>query len=264
MPAPAPIPRRTRPLSGHAASSRVAPPEGRLRRFPSSPPVPRLPANQSVSETHKDLCVSGMNFNRFRDRFHRFACFSGAQVLAAFPGFARGNYREWIAHGYLVRLRRDWYAFADTAEIPGICDHVASRIYSPSYLSCETVLSRCGLIPESVVQLVSCTPLKTARFENPFGQFAYRTLKPSLMFGYVPVPLPGGLHAFAATPSKALCDFLHLNPHLSSPDDLEALRLDPELLADLFDSGELPRTAARFASPALSRRLDLLRKVCLP
>ena len=205
-----------------------------------------------------------MNFHRFRDRFHRFACFSVDQVLAAFPSFDRNNYRGWLAHGYLVRLRRGWYAFADAAEIPGISDHVASRIYSPSYLSCETVLSRCGLIPESVVQLVSCTPLKTARFENPFGQFTYRTLKPSLMFGYVPVSLPGGLHAFAATPSKALCDFLHLNPRLSTPEDLEDLRLDPELLADLFDSGELPRTAARFASAALSRRLDLLRKVCLP
>jgi len=205
-----------------------------------------------------------MNYQRFREHFHRYACFSGDQVRAAFPGFDRGNYREWLAHGYIVRLRRGWYAFSDAAGIPGIADHVAGRLYSPSYLSCETVLSRCGLIPESVVQLVSCTTLKTAFFENPFGEFSYRALKPSLFFGYAPVALSGGLHAFAATPAKALCDFLHLNPRLSSPGDFASLRLDGDLLAALVSSGELARTAARFASPSLSRRLALLEKVCLP
>ena len=205
-----------------------------------------------------------MTFQRFRERFRCFACFSGGEVRAAFPGFDRGNYREWIAHGYLRRLRRGWYAFADAAGIPGISDHLAGRIYSPSYLSCETVMSRCGLIPESVVQLVSCTSLKTAYFENAFGQFTYRTLKPSLMFGYAPASLPGGLHAFAASPEKALCDFLHLNPGLSTPDDIEALRLDADILSGLFASGALERTAARFGSAALSRRLALVRKVVLP
>lgn len=206
-----------------------------------------------------------MNFHLFRDRFHRYACFSIEQVRAAFPSFDRGNFREWLRHGYLLRLRRGWFAFSDAASLPGISDHVAGILHSPSYLSCETVLSRSGLIPESVVQLTSCTTLKPAFFENSFGQFSYRTLKPSLFFGYAPAILPSGLSAPVATPAKALCDFLYLNPSLSStPDALEALRLDPDILAPLFDSGELPLTAARFGSATLSARVALLRKVCLP
>lgn len=206
-----------------------------------------------------------MNFQLFRDRFHRYACFSLDHVRAAFPSFDRGNFHEWLRHGYLLRLRRGWFAFADATSIPGISDHIAGLLHSPSYLSCETVLSRCGLIPESVVQLTSCTTLKPAFFENPFGQFSYRTLKPSLFFGYVPANLPSGLPATIATPAKALCDFLYLNPALtSSPEALSALRLDPDVLAPLFDSGELPRTAARFASPTISARIELLRTVCLP
>lgn len=206
-----------------------------------------------------------MNYQLFRNRFRRYACFSIEQGRAAFPSFAPGNYHEWLRHGYLLRLRRGWFAFADAASIPGISDHIAGILHAPSYLSCETVLSRCGLIPESVVQLTSCTTLKPAFFENAFGQFSYRTLKPSLFFGYTPSLLPSGLPVPVATPAKALCDFLYLNPALAaSPEAIEALRLDPEVLAPLFDSGGLLLTAARFASAALSARVELVRKVCLP
>lgn len=205
-----------------------------------------------------------MNFHLFREGFHRYACFSLNQIRAAFPSFDCGNLHEWLRHGYLLRLRRGWFAFSDAANLPGISDHVASLLHSPSYLSCETVLSRCGLIPESVVQLTSCTTLKPAFFENAFGQFSYRTLKPALFFGYDTVVLPSGLSASVATPSKALCDYLYLNPALAStPADLEALRLDSDILAPLFNTGNLPLTVARFASPTLSARVELLRKVYL-
>lgn len=218
-----------------------------------------------ISEPCHNSPVLRMNFHLFRERFHRYACFSLDQVRAAFPSFDRGNLHEWLRHGYLLRLRRGWFAFSDAAGLPGISDHVAGILHSPSYLSCETVLSRCGLIPESVVQLTSCTTLKPAFFENAFGQFSYRTLKPALFFGYAAVILPSGLPASVATPAKALCDYLYLNPSLSStPSALEELRLDPGILAPLFDSGDLPRTAVRFASATLSARVALLRKVCLP
>lgn len=202
-----------------------------------------------------------MNYIAFRERFHFFACFSNEQVMAAFPHFDRGNYSSWLEKGYIKRLRRSWYAFADVADTPGIGDYFAGRIYSPSYLSCEHVMARAGLIPESVVQFTSVTSLKTASFKNDFGEFFYRTVKPQLMFGYGVETVGAGLPVQVATPAKALCDFLYLNSQYDTPDEIDALRLDPDVLADICRNGGLDSTAGRFGSRALARRIRLVKEV---
>ena len=189
-----------------------------------------------------------MNYIDFRARFHDFACFSNEQVLAAFPGFDRGNYSSWLEKGYIKRLRRSWYAFADVADTPGIGEYFAGRIYAPSYLSCEHVMARAGLIPESVVQFTCVTSLKTASFKNDFGEFFYRSVKPQLMFGYRVEMVGGGLPVQVATPVKALCDFLYLNAQYDTPEEIEALRLDADVLAEITSGGDLDCVAARFGS----------------
>jgi predicted transcriptional regulator of viral defense system len=205
-----------------------------------------------------------MNFQRFRTCFSRYACFSVEQVSGVFPGFSRANYGEWVRQGYIRRLRRGFYAFSDAAVIPGICDYFAGRIYSPSYLSCECVMSRCGLIPESVVQITSVTTLKTASFSNEFGEFAYRTVKPDLMFGYDVQLVGGGLPFCVASPAKALCDFLYLNPQYSSREELEGLRLDEDAMRDLLSDGSLLAVAARFSSRSLSARVSIVKEMFKP
>lgn len=201
-----------------------------------------------------------MNYQVFRERFSKFTCFSVEQVLAAFPDFNCGNYRQWVLHGYIKRLRRGWYAFSDALHIPGVCDYFAGRIYSPSYLSCEYVMARIGLIPESVVQLTSVTTLKTASFKNEFGEFFYRSIKPELMFGYDVQAINGTLPVNVASPHKAFCDFLYLNHRYNTLEDMEGLRLDEDTLSELVSGGVLERTAERFRSSALMRRIGLARK----
>ena len=202
-----------------------------------------------------------MNYITFRGRFHDFACFSNEQVVAAFPRFDRGNYSTWLGKGYIKRLRRSWYAFADVAGTPGIGDYFAGRMYSPSYLSCEYVMARTGLIPESVVQFTSVTSLKTASFKNDFGEFSYRSVKPELMFGYGVEHVGDGLPVNVATPAKALCDFLYLNAQYDTPDEIEALRFDPDVLAEIAADGDLDGVVARFGSHALARRIKLAKRV---
>lgn len=147
--------------------------------------------------------------------------------------------------------------------VSGIGDYIANRIYSPSYLSCEYVMSRCGLIPESVVQFTSVTSLKTASFKNGFGEFFYRSVKPELMFGYDVQTVGDGLPINVASPHKALCDFLYLNPRYDSDDEMEGLRLDETVLEELFEHDGLSRMVARFRSNALRKRIELARKVYL-
>lgn len=202
-----------------------------------------------------------MNYIAFRERFHSFACFSNEQVKASFPGFDRGNYASWLGKGYIKRLRRSWYAFADVADVPGICDYFAGKLYSPSYLSCEYVMARVGLIPESVVQYTSITSLKTASFKNDFGEFFYRSVKPQLMFGYGVETVGDGLPVQVATPAKALCDFLYLNAQYDTLDEIEALRLDSDVLEDICREGKLDCVADRFGSHSLKRRIGMVKEV---
>ena len=202
-----------------------------------------------------------MNYITFRECFHDYACISTEQVVAAFPRFDRGNYSTWLEKGYIKRLRRSWYAFTDVADTPGIGDYFAGKMYSPSYLSCEYVMARSGLIPESVVQFTSVTSLKTASFKNDFGEFSYRSVKPQLMFGYGVESVGDGLPVHVAMPAKALCDFLYLNAQYDTPDEIEALRLDPDVLAEIAANGDLDGVVARFGSHALARRMRLVKEV---
>ena len=122
-------------------------------------------------------------------------------------------------------------------------------------------MARVGLIPESVVQFTSVTTLKTALFKNDFGEFSYHSVKPQLMFGYCVESVGDGLPVNVATPAKALCDFLYLNAQYDTPDEIEALRLDPDVLAEIALGGDLDGVVARFGSHALARRMRIVKEV---
>ena len=122
-------------------------------------------------------------------------------------------------------------------------------------------MARAGLIPESVVQFTSVTSLKTASFKNDFGEFSYRSVKSQLMFGYDVESVGGGLPVYVATPSKALCDFLYLNSQYDTPEEIEALRLDTDVLEEISHDSALDGVVARFGSQALARRIRLVREV---
>ena len=59
-----------------------------------------------------------MTYLQFREQWHRVGCFNIYQVLAVSPRFDRGNLGHWVKKGYLIRLRQDWYAFADLLQAP--------------------------------------------------------------------------------------------------------------------------------------------------
>ena len=139
--------------------------------------------------------------------------------------------------------------------------YFAGRIYSPSYVSLYTALSSYGLIPEAVVQITSVTSLKTARFKNDFGEYAYHSVRDDLMFGYEPRSLADGRTASFATREKALLDLLYLYPFYNTEEELTNLRLDSDVLHEELDCARLESFAALFRSTALERRVRLLRKV---
>ena len=111
------------------------------------------------------------------------------------------------------------------------------------------------------MQFTSVTSLKTASFKNDFGEFSYRSVKPELMFGYGVEHVGDGLPVNVATPAKALCDFLYLNSQYDTPEEIEALRLDADVLEEISRDSALDGVAACFGSRALVRRIKLVKEV---
>jgi predicted transcriptional regulator of viral defense system len=202
-----------------------------------------------------------MNWIEFKSRMFDFGCFSVHHVYAWQPEFDRNNFGRWLKRGYLMRLRQGVYTFSEYRSKPDMAVYFAGRIYSPSYVSLHTALSSYGLIPEAVMQITSVTSLKTARFTNRFGEYSYQSVRDDLMFGYEPRSLADGRAASYATREKALLDLLYLYPFYNTEEELENLRLDSDVLHEELDGDRLASFAARFRSPALERRVRLLRKV---
>ncbi len=203
-----------------------------------------------------------ISLQRFRKLFLPMGCFTGEQVRLWQPGFCRDNFVRWIAAGEILRLKRNLYTFPEYLQIPDSALFFANRIYRPSYVSLHTALHFHGIIPEEVVQFTSVSTLKTASFRNAFGTYAYHHVSASYMFGYelkqAEGQVPFVIHM--ATPEKALIDLLHLYPEYGTVEDMHNLRLDADFMESGINRERLLDYENRIHSPALTKRLNLLRE----
>ena len=202
-----------------------------------------------------------MNFHEFRKKMFVLGYFTPNQVYAWHPEFDKNNLVRWEKKGLLVKLRNGHYSFPEYLAEKSFSLFIANRIYRPSYVSLHTALSFYGLIPESVVQITSVSTLKTATFQNPFGTYTYQAIQPRLMFGFDTRPLPGGRSLLLAKPEKALFDMLYLYPFYNTEQELAALRIDPDLIHDDFDTGLFKSYIARIQGKAMDRRSELFLKI---
>ncbi len=173
------------------------------------------------------------------------------------PSSIRAQLSRWVREGRIVKLKRGYYALAepytDSAPSPFA---IANAMEPASYVSCQSALAWYGLVPEHVPSVVSVTSGRTGAIANGFGTFIYRHFKPSLLWGFVHVELPGNKSARMALPEKALLDLIYLEPSADSADYLEELRLQN---TEQLDSQTLASFAGRFGKPKLMRaaqRLD--------
>lgn len=210
-----------------------------------------------------------VGYLEFKERLLPEGCFSIHQARAYFPAFDRNNLTRWTNKGLLVRLRQGWYAFPEMLQRTDFSRYIACRIYRPSYVSLHTALSIYGMIPEAVTSITSVTTLKTARFENDFGQYSYQNVKPEVFFGYKPVMLPANNSIFnsptpawmLALPEKALLDLLYLYPFYDNMEELEQLRLDENFMAEDLDIDRLGLFLDKMCNKALDARVKKLLKI---
>lgn len=199
-----------------------------------------------------------MTYLQFREQWHRVGCFNIYQVLAVSPRFDRGNLGHWVKKGYLIRLRQDWYAFADLLQAPEFSRYVAQKIYAPSYISLHSALAYYGIIPEAVTRITCVSTNRTTHYENAFGEYSYQTVKPELFFGYEPKVLLQGYTYHLALPEKALLDLLYLYPQYNTKREMLELRLDDYWMQEELNVSRLRDFAERASSKSLQKRTELL------
>ncbi|NQU80544.1 MAG: hypothetical protein HQ543_03390 [Bacteroidetes bacterium] len=199
-----------------------------------------------------------MNYLEFKNRMFDLGCFNIHQVYAWKPGFDRNNFVRWVKNGLLIRLRQGYYTFPEYKSKPDFVLYLANRIYRPSYVSLHTAMAFYGMIPEAVVQFTSVTSLKTASFNNDFGEYVYKSIHQKLMFGYDLKPVADRWTLQLASPEKALIDLLYLYPFYNTGQALEDLRLDEAFLQDDLDRKLLEKYTLKIKNNALENRVQLL------
>jgi len=157
---------------------------------------------------------------------------------------------SWVDKGYIIKLKNGLYVFAErAAELKS--EFFAFNIYQPSYVSLEWALSKYCLIPEMVYNCTSITTKTTRTFENKFGAFIYRHVKPNMFFGYKKINEREQAYLIAE-PEKALIDYTYLNlAKIKNQDDVEELRLNAFELKNL-DKKKL----MQYLKVIRNRRLD--------
>lgn len=193
-----------------------------------------------------------MNYMQFRSAFAEYPVVSIDDIRTVDPGFDRRRLSEWQEKGYLRKVVKGRYIFADAPLDEQRLFEIAVRIYRPSYISLESALSHHGLIPESVYAVTAISTRRTYLFDTPIGRFSYRTLKPGLFFGYTIGP--GRVRM--ATLEKTVLDFLYLNPSLNGPDDFSSWRFNRETFLDRYDSESFSSCADRYGVRALAARAE--------
>ncbi len=164
--------------------------------------------------------------------------------------------------GKLIRLKKGVYAtnayvekMKNRGEIEIFADFLANFLYSPSYLSLETILYRYNILTEIPVNFTSVAKNKTAIFTNKLANFLYHKIKPSLFCGFE-LSEESGFSLMKATKAKALFDFLYLRKNiLPNKEAVKELRLNAEHLRRA-DISELKKYVALEGSKKMKEILN--------
>ena len=200
-----------------------------------------------------------MSFLDFRKQFFELGCFTIHQVYMWHKGFDKNNLTRWTAQNLVLRLRKGIYAFPEYLSHPNFTFFVSNYIYKPSYVSLYAALAFYDIIPEAVVHVTAVSARKPTTFDNAFGTFTYRKIKPELMFGYNIMPL-GDRSIRLAQPEKAILDLLYLYPLYNTESEMENLRFDEYFMYHELDAAKLLSYLNKFNNRELAKRVNLLLK----
>lgn len=196
-----------------------------------------------------------MTYIEFQKKIGPFTVFSLADIRQADPAFHRRRLNEWQEKGYIRKVIRGYYVFADRAFDEKVLFEVANRIYAPSYVSFEMALAYYGLIPESVYGITSASTRKTSRFETPLGTFIYRAIRPKLYFGFDFFKNNEKLFKLAS-PEKAFLDLFYIKSELRDAASFEGLRINRRAFIKLMNRDKINGYLSAYGQASFKRRVN--------
>jgi predicted transcriptional regulator of viral defense system len=196
-----------------------------------------------------------MTYIEFQKIAGPFTVFSLADIRQAEPAFHRRRLNEWQEKGYIRKVIRGYYVFADKAIDEKVLFEIANRIYAPSYISFEMALAYYGLIPESVYGITSASTRKTNHFETPIGAFIYRTIRPKLYFGFDFLKNNEKLFKLAS-PEKAFLDLFYIKTELRDTASFEGLRINRGVFLKLMSRSKINDYLSAYKQISLKRRVN--------
>jgi hypothetical protein len=194
-----------------------------------------------------------MRYIDLRQALKDFTVFSLRDIRSVDEGFHRRRLNEWQDKGYIRKVINGYYVFSDLDLKEDALFEIANRIYPPSYVSLQTALAYYRMIPETVYTITSVSTRRTYSFSTPLGEFAYRTVQPSLYNGYRLVQ-KGDRTFKLASPVKALLDYLYLHPGIKTEDDFSSLRLDADTFFEMIAEDEFIGPLKKYGLKSLESR----------
>lgn len=196
-----------------------------------------------------------MQFIQIRELFKDFTVFSLRDIRRIDNNFHRRRLNEWQDKGYIKKIVKGFYIFSDLELNENVLFEIANRIYSPSYISFEMALSYYNVIPESVYGVTSASTRRTYKFKTHIAEFNYKTIKPSLFFGYNIVENNNKSFKIASF-EKAILDYFYINSHIKNKNDFESLRINKEIFINQINRKKLHSFLMKFAGKTLIKRVS--------
>jgi predicted transcriptional regulator of viral defense system len=195
-----------------------------------------------------------MRYVEFREVLKDFTIFSLSDIRKIDENFHRRRLNEWQDKGYIKKLIDKYYIFSDSKLNENILFEIANRIYSPSYISLEMALSYYNLIPDTVYTITSISTRRTYTFNTSLGDFAYRTMKSNLFFGYQLINYNDRRFKIGSV-EKVILDYLYLNPNIKREVDFKTLRINRDVFIESVNKESLFKYLEGFNQKALKIRI---------
>lgn len=147
-----------------------------------------------------------MNYQQIRQQLKRhnlevFTTQEFINILGVSRAVASVKLTRYKQAGYLISPRRSVYYLAGEVEDKY---KIANKIYTPSYISLDSALSKYDLIPETVYAITSITTKATREFTDDQTVYRYYRIKKEAFTGYHKEG-----DTLWADPEKALVDYLY-------------------------------------------------------
>lgn len=118
----------------------------------------------------------------------------------------------------------------------------------------ESALSYYSLIPEGVFLTTSISTNRINEISSPIGKFHYRTIRPSLFWGYDVFQTPSGYPYLVSDIEKTILDFLYFRPNMETDDDFESMRFNTESIIERLSEEKFKTYAKMFQNSLLEKR----------